>query len=177
MVHSLKEPTWMLLAGLASGKSASISRPAWGKGTSWCEVFETSFIWHTFGYFEKIHLILGHLLLGMLMFIAHSLLSKTSWLSESTVCINLHYCNPYKVLVHSADVAAAQGCSYDSFSMTLCTFKRRKRICTYLSHIYKDFIIIRDYVRLSRNLYIHYVRLSRNLYIHYVRLSTSLNKI
>jgi len=114
------------------------------------------------------------LLLGMLMFIAHSLLSKTSWLSESTVHINLHHCNPYKVLVHSADVAAAQGCSCDSFSMTLCTFKHRKRICTYLSHIYKDFIIIRDYVRLSRNLYIHYVRLSRNLYIHYVHLSRNL---
>ena len=44
--------------------------------------------------------------------------------------------------------------------MTLCTFKRRKRICTYLSHIFKDFIIILDYVRLSRYLYIHYVRLS-----------------
>ena len=129
------------------------------------------FIWHIFGYFAKNpYLILSHLSLGLLMFIAQSLLSKTSELSESTVPINLHHCNPYKVLVHSADVAASQGCSCDSFSMTLCTFKHRKRICTYLSHIYKDFIIILDYVRLSRNLYIHYVRLSRNLYIHYVRL-------
>ena len=119
------------------------------------------FIWHIFGYFAKNpYLILSHLSLGLLMFIAQSLLSKTSWLSESTVPINLHHCNPYKVLVHSADVAASQGCSCDSFSMTLCTFKHRKRICTYLSHIYKDFIIIRDYVRLSRNLYIHYVRSS-----------------
>ena len=117
---------------------------------------------------------MSHLSLGLLMFIAQSLLSKTSWLSESTVPINLHHCNPYKVLVHSADVAASQGCSCDSFSMTLCTFKHRKRICTYLSHIYKDFIIILDYVRLSRNLYIHYVRLSRNLYIHYVRLRPTL---
>ena len=124
------------------------------------------FIWHIFGYFAKNpYLILSHLSLGLLMFIAQSLLSKTSWLSESTVPINLHHCNPYKVLVHSADVAASQGCSCDSFSMTLCTFKRRKRICTYLSHIYKDFIIILDYVRLSRNLYIHYVRLSTSLFV------------
>ena len=36
-----------------------------------------------------------------------------------------------------------------------------------------DFIINKDYVRLSTNFYIHHVRLSRNLYIHYVRLSTS----
>ena len=129
------------------------------------------FIWHIFGYFAKNpYLILSHLSLGLLMFIAQSLLSKTSWLSESTVPINLHHCNPYKVLVHSADVAAAQGCSCDSFSMTLCTFKHRKQICTYLSHIQKDYIINMDYVRLSTNLYIHHVRLSRNLYVHYVRL-------
>ena len=88
----------------------------------------------------------------------------------STVRFNLHHCNPYKVLVRSADVAAAEGCSCDSFSMTLRTFKHRKRICTYLSHIQKDYIINMDYVRLSTNLYIHHVRLSRNLYIHYVRL-------
>ena len=36
--------------------------------------------------------------------------------------------------------------------------------------IFTKTIIKLDYVRLSRNLYIHYVRLSRNLYIHYVRL-------
>ena len=58
--------------------------------------------------------------------------------------------------------------------MTLCTAKHRKRICTYLSHIQKDYIINMDYVCLGTNLYIHHVRLSRNLYIHYVRLSTSL---
>ena len=40
--------------------------------------------------------------------------------------------------------------------------------------IFTKTIIKLDYVRLSRNLYIHYVRLSRNLYIHYVRLSRNL---
>ena len=44
--------------------------------------------------------------------------------------------------------------------MTLCTFKHRKRICTYLSHVQKDYIMNMDNVRLSRNLYIHHVRLS-----------------
>ena len=44
--------------------------------------------------------------------------------------------------------------------MTLRTSKHRKRICTYLSHIQKDYIINIYHVRLSRNLYVHYVRLS-----------------
>ena len=81
------------------------------------------------------------------------------------------------VLVHRADVATAQGCSCDSFPMTLRTFKHRTRICIYLSHIQKDYIINMDYVRLSTNLYIHHVRLSINLYVHYVRLSTSYMEI
>ena len=37
----------------------------------------------------------------------------------------------HSVLVRSADVPAAQGCSCDSFTWTVCTFKNRKRICTY----------------------------------------------
>ena len=74
--------------------------------------------------------------------------------------------------------------SFDSFSLTLCTFKHRKGICTYLSsylprlhnkldyvHLSRNLYI--DYVRLSRNLHVHYVRLSRNLYVHYVRLRPS----
>ena len=76
--------------------------------------------------------------------------------------------------------------SFDSFALTLCTFKHRKRTCTYLSsylprlHNELDYVRLSrnlyiHYVRLSRNLYIHYVHLSRNLYIHYVRLSTSIN--
>ena len=123
-------------AGPASGKNAGISHPEERAHHDVKSLRYLSFDTHsvilrksTVSYFESP-------LLDMLIFIAHSLLSKTSWLSESTVRINLHYCNPYKVLVHSADVAAAQGCSCDSFSMTLCTFKHRKRICTYLSHIY-----------------------------------------
>ena len=41
--------------------------------------------------------------------------------------------------------------------------------------IFTKTIIKLEYVRLSRNLYVHYVRLSRNLYIHYVRLSRDLH--
>ena len=58
--------------------------------------------------------------------------------------------------------------SFDSFSLTLCTFKHRKRICTYLSSYLTRLHDKLDYVRLSRNLHVHYVRLSRNLYVHYV---------
>ena len=57
--------------------------------------------------------------------------------------------------------------------MTLRTSKQRKLICTYLSHIQKDYIINMDYERFSTNLYIHHVCLSTNLYVHYLRLSTS----
>ena len=71
----------MLLAGLVSVKSASISRSeerAYHDVKSWRHLsFDThsgilrrSIIWIPY-------LILGHLLLGMRMFITHSLLSKT----------------------------------------------------------------------------------------------------
>ena len=71
--------------------------------------------------------------------------------------------------------------SFDSFSLTLCTFKHRKGICTYLSsylpRLHNKLDCVRlsrnlyiDYVHLSRNLHVHYVRLGRNLYVHYVRL-------
>ena len=64
--------------------------------------------------------------------------------------------------------------SFNSFSLTLCTFKHRKGICTYLSSYLPRLHNKLDYVRLSRNLYIDYVRLSINLHVHYVRLSRSL---
>ena len=64
--------------------------------------------------------------------------------------------------------------SFNSFSLTLCTFKHRKGICTYLSSYLPRLHNKLDYVRLSRNLYIDYVHLSRNLHIHYVRLGRNL---
>ena len=78
--------------------------------------------------------------------------------------------------------------SFDSFSLTLCTFKHRKGICTYLSSYLSRLHNKLDYVRLSKNLYIDYVslsinlhvhcvRLSRNLYIYYVRLRPTKNKM
>ena len=60
------------------------------------------------------------------------------------------------------------------FSLTLCTFKHRKGICTYLSSYLPRLHNKLYYVRLSRNLYIDYVHLSRNLHIHYVRLGRNL---
>ena len=60
--------------------------------------------------------------------------------------------------------------SFDSFSLTLCTFKHRKGICTYLSSYLPRLHNKLGYVRLSRNLYIDYVHLSRNLHLHYIRL-------
>ena len=41
--------------------------------------------------------------------------------------------------------------SFDSFSLTLCTFKHRKGICTYLSSYLPRLHNELDYVRLSRN--------------------------
>ena len=64
--------------------------------------------------------------------------------------------------------------SFDSFSLTLCTFKHRKGICTYLSSYLPRLHNKLDYVRLSRNLYIDYVHFSRNLHIQYVRLGRNL---
>ena len=63
---------------------------------------------------------------------------------------------------------------FNSFSLTLCKSKHRKRICTYLSSYLPRLHNKLDYVRLSRNLYIDYVHLSRNLHIHYVHLGRNL---
>ena len=60
--------------------------------------------------------------------------------------------------------------SFDSFSLTLCTFKHSRGICTYLSSYPPRLHNKLDYVHSSRNLHVRYVHLGRNLYIHYVRL-------
>ena len=64
--------------------------------------------------------------------------------------------------------------SFDSFSLTLCTSKHRKGICTYLSSYLPRLHNKLGYARLSRNLYIDHVRLSRNLHVQYVRFSINL---
>ena len=64
--------------------------------------------------------------------------------------------------------------SFESFSLKLRTFKHRKRICTYLSSYFTRLHNKLDYVRLSRNLYIHYVCLSRHLHVHYVHFRPTL---
>ena len=70
---------------------------------------------------------------------------------------------------HSALVPLVdyQGCSCDSFTWTVCIFKNRKQVCTYLYNI--------DYVNLSQYLHILYVHLSQNLHILYVHLGQHLH--
>ena len=61
---------------------------------------------------------------------------KSYSLSEATVYINLHCHNTYNVPDHSADVAAAWGCTCDSLKLlymkTVCTIKNRNQGCTYI---------------------------------------------
>ena len=61
---------------------------------------------------------------------------KSYSLSESTVHINIHCHNPHNVLDHSADVAAAWGCTCDSLKLlymkTVCAIKNWNQGCTYI---------------------------------------------